>query len=170
MPFTPFHMGPGLAIKAVTGRHFSLLAFGVAQVAMDIEPLVGMLTSANVLHGASHTYLAAVPIAAASGLATPLLCRPALRRWNRELAAYDKAWLIESDDFRWLALATGALTGTLTHVALDSIMHHDIHPLAPFSGSNALLAAVPLGTLHAACVVAGFAGALLWLAARWFRR
>ena len=43
MPFTPFHMGAGLALKAVAGRHFSVLTFGIAQVAMDIEPLVGML-------------------------------------------------------------------------------------------------------------------------------
>jgi hypothetical protein len=170
MPFTPFHMGPGLAIKAVAGRHFSLLAFGVAQVAMDIEPLVGMISGADVLHGASHTYLAAVPIAAASALVTPLLCRRVLRGWNRELAAHDKAWLIEGDDFRWPALVAGALAGTISHVALDSLMHHDIRPLAPFSVSNALLAAVPLGTLHVACVVAGFAGAALWLATRWFRR
>ncbi len=34
MPFTPFHMGPGTAIKAVTGRHFSLTIFGFAQVLM----------------------------------------------------------------------------------------------------------------------------------------
>lgn len=31
MPFTPLHMGPALVIKAVGGRHFSVLAFGGAQ-------------------------------------------------------------------------------------------------------------------------------------------
>ena len=51
MPFTPFHMGAGLALKAMAGRHFSVLTFGMAQVAMDIEPLVGMLRGAAVLHG-----------------------------------------------------------------------------------------------------------------------
>lgn len=55
MPFTPFHMGAGLALKAVAGRHFSVLTFGIAQVAMDIEPLVGMLRGAAVLHGPTHT-------------------------------------------------------------------------------------------------------------------
>ncbi|MCB1770876.1 MAG: hypothetical protein KDJ31_14465 [Candidatus Competibacteraceae bacterium] len=42
MPFTPLHRGPGLAIKALAGRRFSLLTFGIAQVAMDIEPLIGL--------------------------------------------------------------------------------------------------------------------------------
>jgi hypothetical protein len=43
VPFTPFHMGPGLAIKAVTGRHLSLLVFGVSQVVIDVEPLVRII-------------------------------------------------------------------------------------------------------------------------------
>ena len=47
MPFTPRHLGPGFAIKALAGRHFSLLTFGVAQVTMDIEPLVGLIRGAN---------------------------------------------------------------------------------------------------------------------------
>ena len=51
MPFTPFHMGAGLALKAMAGRHFSVLTFGMAQAAMDLEPLVGMLRGAAVLHG-----------------------------------------------------------------------------------------------------------------------
>ena len=62
MPFTPFHMGPALAIKAVAGRHFSVLVFGIAQVAMDIEPLVGMIRGAEVLHGWSHSYVGATAI------------------------------------------------------------------------------------------------------------
>lgn len=70
MPFTPFHMGAGLALKAVAGRHFSVLTFGIAQVAMDIEPLVGMLRGAAVLHGPTHTYLgASTAVASAMGTA-----------------------------------------------------------------------------------------------------
>ena len=46
VPFTPFHMGPALALKAVSGQYFSVLVFGIAQVAMDIEPLVGMIRNA----------------------------------------------------------------------------------------------------------------------------
>lgn len=59
-------------------------------------------------------------------------------------------------------MAFGALAGTLSHVALDSLMHHDIRPLAPFSEANGLLGAVSLDTLHLACVVAGVAGSVLW--------
>ena len=39
MPFTPIHLGPGAALKAIGGRHFSFMVFGGSQVLMDIEPL-----------------------------------------------------------------------------------------------------------------------------------
>lgn len=162
MPFTPFHMGPGLALKAVAGERFSLLAFGVAQVAMDLEPLVGILRGADVLHGTSHTYLAAIPIGLVAAAITPVLCRPLLRRWNDFLRNYRLARLAGADTFDKPALVFGALAGTLSHVALDSLMHHDIRPLAPFSTANGLLGVVPLDTLHLACIAAGVAGFVLW--------
>jgi hypothetical protein len=43
VPFTPFHLGPGLAFKAVSGKHFSFMVFAGAQVLMDIEPLVAII-------------------------------------------------------------------------------------------------------------------------------
>ena len=55
MPFTPFPMGAGLAVKAVAERHFSVLMFGWAQVAMDLEPGAGLLLGWERLHGWSHT-------------------------------------------------------------------------------------------------------------------
>lgn len=56
-------MGVALSVKPGFNRYFSLTSFGVAQVAMDIEPGVGMLTGADVLHGSSHTILDALVIA-----------------------------------------------------------------------------------------------------------
>jgi hypothetical protein len=52
MRFTPLHMGPALALEGVGARHFNVLVFGIAQLAMDIEPLVGLVQGAEVLHGA----------------------------------------------------------------------------------------------------------------------
>ena len=39
MPFTPFHMGPGILIKSLLQGAFSLMVFGWAQIVMDIQPL-----------------------------------------------------------------------------------------------------------------------------------
>jgi len=46
----------------------------------------------------------------------------------------------------------------VSHVFLDSIMHPDIRPLAPFSNSNPMLLALSLPTLHWSCVIAGLVG------------
>ena len=69
MPFTPFHLGPGAAFKAIGGRHFSFMVFGGAQVLMDIEPLIGILTDQPILHGPTHTLLGAMVIGTLAGIA-----------------------------------------------------------------------------------------------------
>lgn len=173
MPFTPFHMGVGLAAKVVAERHFSVLTFSIAQVAMDIEPLVGMLRQSPVLHGPTHTYLGAVPIALVAAAVTPWLCRPLLTRWNDEVRHYRMPWLVEEADWKdWKprVVVPSALAGTFSHVLLDSVMHLDIRPWAPFSDANGLHNIIPLSTLHLLCVAGMLAGSLAWVARRWLSR
>ncbi len=62
MPFTPFHLGAGAALKAIGGRHFSFMVFGGSQVLMDIEPLIGLVQGWDVLHGYTHTLVKIVVI------------------------------------------------------------------------------------------------------------
>jgi hypothetical protein len=160
-------MGPGLAIKALAGRRFSVLTFGIAQVAMDIEPLIGLVRGSSVLHGPTHTFLAALIIAIVVATASPPLCRPILRRWNRELSFHRLGWLVERESFAPLPVIAGAFVGTLSHVMLDSIMHSDISPLAPWSDANALLGQISIGALHQFCVFAGLAGVVGWFSVAW---
>ena len=49
----------------------------------------------------------------------------------------------------------GAATGAYSHIVLDSIMHGDMTPLAPFSRSNILLHVVSVEVLHWFCVIIG---------------
>jgi len=170
MPFTPLHMGPGLAIKAVAGHRFSLLTFGIAQVVMDFEPLVGLVRGSPVLHGVTHTYLAALLIALIAAIVAPLICRPILRRWNHELSFYRLDWLGAPEAWSVAPVVAGALVGTLSHVAFDSFMHSDITPLAPWSSSNSLLGLLSVATLHQLCVGAGLFGVLGWLVRGWLWR
>lgn len=163
MPFTPFHMGPGLAIKAVAPRRFSVLMFGLAQVAIDLEPGLGLILGWDRLHGWTHTYLGAAVIALAVLAAGRPVALWILRRWNAGLRGQGAAWLADPDELGWAAAATGAFVGTFSHVALDSLMHADMRPLAPWSGANPWLAAISLSTLHMACLALGAVGLLLWL-------
>jgi hypothetical protein len=161
MPITPFHMGPGLLVKAVGGRHVSLMVFGFSQVAMDIEPVVRMIRNDVVLHGFVHTYLGATLIGLVSVVVGRPVCQALLGRWAPDPRAAFETWLRGPERISRTAAVVGAFVGTYSHVFLDSIMHSDLQPLAPFSGANALLAIVSSGALHVGCVLSGVLGVLV---------
>ena len=147
MPFTPIHLGPGLAFKAIGGRRFSFMVFGGAQVLMDIEPQVGMLRGWPVLHGYTHTEPGALLIGTAAGLIGRPISEFALRRLR-----------IANPSFTWGASFAGAYVGTFSHIALDAVMHADMSPFWPGLAGNPWLGAVSLDTLHIACLAAGLLG------------
>lgn len=166
MPFTPFHMGVALAVKPAARGHFSVLAFGVAQVAMDIEPLVGMLRDSDVLHGWSHTVAGALVI----GVLVALLAEPLLA-WmasffHRKLAENRLGWILDAEPPRRQAVWWGALVGTFSHVLLDALIHRDMAPFAPLAQANPLLGWVQHDMVYLACAVLGVVGAVAWLVLR----
>jgi len=163
-------MGPALVIKAAGGRHFSVLVFGIAQVAMDIEPLVGIIRGRDVLHGWSHTLLGATLIGMAVLLTARPLCNWILRRWNHELEHHRLHWLCSPEPITRTAAASGAFIGTYSHVFFDGIMHADMLPLRPWSADNVLLGLISIDALHLACYIAGLAGVALWFVLGYSRR
>ena len=57
MPFTPFHVGPAIPVKAAMDKKFSLLTYAWAQVVMDLQPLIVILTRRGRTHGITHTFV-----------------------------------------------------------------------------------------------------------------
>lgn len=163
-------MGAAMVVKPAARSHFSVLVFGLAQIAMDIEPMMGMILNWGVLHGPSHTILGAVVIALAVAVWTRPLCNGMLQRFNRELAHYQLDWLREAKPITTMAAIHGALFGTLSHLVLDSLMHHDIHPLAPFSHANPLADRVSHDGVYQLCVVLGVLGTVAWVIGKWRAR
>ena len=160
MPFTPFHMGPGIVIKALLQGSFSLLIFGWAQIVMDIQPLVVLLAGEGHLHGFSHTYLGATLLALFSALTGKYLAEIGLF-----ILGLNKQWRIK---IVWPVAFLSAVMGTYSHVLLDSIMHADLAPFSPFSESNSLLAVISISVLHQLCIFSALIGGVLYFAIRWF--
>ena len=150
MPFTPFHFGPGALVHSAAPKHISFLAFCGANVLVDVEPLYFMLTHQWPIHRFFHTYVGAT-VAAAIVVGVFTL----VRKLTPQLSIR--------------AVAVGAILGTYSHVVLDSLMHADLHPFAPFSDRNPLLGAVFLNTLHGFCLLAGVVGTLM-VGVRYWRR
>lgn len=119
MPFTPVHMGPGIAVKAVMQHKFSLMVFGWSQIVIDLQPLFVMITDRGELHGFSHTYVGATLIGLFCALSGKYLGELGLRI-IREPQHLPISWPVSF---------ISAFIGTYSHVAIDSIMHADIQPL-----------------------------------------
>jgi hypothetical protein len=162
MPFTPFHLGPGMALKACGGKHLSLIVFGFTQVLMDVEPLIHLWRDDTILHGLSHTYLGATVI----GLVSILLGRPlglwAVTLWNRRLSPAQYAWLALPSTISWSAACSGALLGSYSHLLLDSVRHADMRPWAPFASTNGLLYAMSYAQLQLFCLLIGPGGMFIF--------
>lgn len=160
MPFTPIHMGPGLLVKALLQGSFSLMVFGWAQIIMDIQPLIVLLTGVGHLHGFSHSYLGATAIGIGSALTGKYAAEFTLRRSGR----------ICFLPISWPVAFVSALIGSYSHVLLDGIMHADLEPFAPFSRDNPFLGFISIDALHQFCLASGLLGVGLYFAVfRWIK-
>ncbi|WJG08097.1 metal-dependent hydrolase [Aliiglaciecola sp. LCG003] len=162
MPFTPFHMGPGILIKSLLQGGFSLMVFGWSQIVMDIQPLVVLITGEGHLHGFSHTYIGASLLAVFSGLTGKYLSELGLK-----ILKMDFSFSIE---ISWLVSFISAFMGCFSHVILDSIIHADVEPFSPFSHNNGFLGLISVSTLHTLCLYSGFLGAAIFYGVGYLKR
>ncbi len=97
-------------------------------------------------------------------LIAPSVCNYLLTKWNKEVTHYKLTWLQHSGPVQKNAVIAGAIFGTLSHVLLDSLMHHDIRPLSPFSQANPFLGLVTHDGIYRACMIASVLGVIGWFA------
>lgn len=154
MPFTPLHMGPGILLKALRPRRFSLMVFGWTQIVMDLQPLFALLSGRGELHGFSHTWIGASLLAVLAALSGKYL---------GELGLY-LIGLRSQLPIRWCAAWVSAVIGSASHVLLDSLVHADIQPLAPFSTANGLFGLVSWEAMEWICLASGALGGILYFA------
>ncbi|MBC8356693.1 MAG: DUF4184 family protein [Planctomycetes bacterium] len=165
IPFTPFHLGPGLLVKASSPRHFWLTSFALANVLIDIEVLYYLRRNDPPIHRYLHTYAGGIAMGLLAGLlmfgVVQLACRllPARSRWIECVTSTPRPRLLSQ------SLVAGVIGG-VSHVLLDSFMHHDMNPLWPIVDGNPLAGTIGVATLHIGLVLAGFFGLVLWLLLR----
>ncbi len=167
MPFTPFHMGPGMLIKGVLGSGFSLALFGWAQILMDLQPLYVLIRGSGQLHGFSHTLAGALLIAPVAAVSGRWLLDYALgARWFN-LSARERRWLDLHATPGWTVAFVSGLVGTLSHVALDAVMHADLQPFFPLASANPALGFWSIEALHLFCIASGVIGLLQFVLCRY---
>lgn len=154
MPFTPFHMGPGILIKSILQGSFSLMVFGWTQIVMDIQPLIVMIYGNGHIHGFTHTYIGASLIAIFSALSGKYLAEFGLRVL--------KIPLPNSGKILWWVCFLSAFIGSFSHVMLDSVMHSDVEPYYPFNRPNTMFHIISVLALHKICLYSGLLGAAIY--------
>lgn len=162
MPFTPFHMGPGIAFKALLGSGFSLMVFGWTQIVMDLQPLLVILTGEGHLHGFSHTFIGATLLALLAAVTGKLLVPLGFRLMR-----------ITPDNglqIHWLVGFVSAFIGSFSHVYLDAIMHVDLEPFYPWTPTNPFLGLISGAALHRACLYSGLLGAGVYYGLLWRKK
>lgn len=158
MPITPFHFGPGALFKSVAPGFVSWSAFALANVLIDLEPIVLYFIIGDPAHPWLHTPPGALAVAALAATAGRRPCEWFLRWWNANLSPAQARWLAVEPGISPGQAWTGALLGTFSHILLDSLMHGDVRPFWPLHEGNPMVGWIALSALHWGCAGAGALG------------
>lgn len=127
MPFTPFHLGPGLGLGLPLRRYLHAPTFLLASVIVDVEPLLVLFLGLRYpLHGYLHTFLLAIPIGLVLGCVMFLL--------ENLLHPLYRIFLLETgSSLRLRSFVVAGGLGTGLHVLLDTPLYSDITPFYPMT-------------------------------------
>ena len=156
MPFTPYHLGPGLFVGLLFVSFIDLPTFLVAGVIVDVEPFLVLALNLNYpLHGFFHSFLGGTLVAVP--LALVMYC---VRGKFSCLLSFFK--LEQKVSFKRILVA--ALSGIYIHILLDSQGYTDIQPFYP-SDYNPLLTTGILAGLDAyiLCMWTFFGAAIVYI-------
>ncbi len=156
MPFTPLHFGPGLVIKAAAPGQFSLTAYMLANVVVDIEPLYHIIRGDYPLHGPFHT----LPLATLTGLLVGAGVSLLPKAFHDGPAAEKLPDALRAE-FRLPECIIGGVLGGMSHSLIDSIIYKDLQPFAPFSVQNPLHGLITPSALSYGLLLTGVVGLVL---------
>ena len=151
MPFTPYHLGPGLLFGLLLLNFINFPTFLIASVIVDIEPLIIILFNLNPsLHGFFHSFLGGTLVAF---LLAALMS--VIRKYLSPILEFFK--IERKSSFKKILL--GSLFGVYTHILLDSFLYIDIRPFLPLSFNPFLIIELPSLSIYLFCVFC-FVGAI----------
>ena len=156
MPFTPFHLGPGLGFGLPLKKYMHLPTFLLANVILDVEPFLVLSFGLRYpLHGYLHTFLLAFFVGLVLGCVMFL--------FERIFHPLYKMLLLESSDKLSLKsfLAAGVL-GTIFHVLLDSPLYGEMRPFFPLTINPLYNPALSL-EIYSFCAMMGILGIIYFL-------
>lgn len=154
MPFTPYHFGPHGCVGLAFQRYFDVPIFLLANVAVDLEPLIVMKFRLDYpLHGYCHTFL----FGAVVGISLALIAFPFR---NAIKVIMNIIRLPYSTTLAKIVLS--GLLGVWLHVLFDATLYRDIQPFFPWE-TNPLRGIVSNSTLYRFCAICFVPAILLYI-------
>jgi len=150
-------MGPGMAVKAIAQDKFSLIIFGWAQILVDLQPLVVVLTHAGQIHGVTHTFVGGAVLGAVAAASGKPMGEALLNLFRKK----EKPRIRIS----WKIACWSGLVGGLSHVLLDGLIYPDMSPFWPFVQGTRMDIFTSRG-MTAFCIFSGLAGLLVYFVSR----
>ena len=154
MPFTPFHLGPGLLCGLLLLCYVDFPTFLIANVIVDVEPfLVLTLNLPYPLHGFFHSFI--------GGTLVALLLTAMMSKARETFSPLLSICKIEQTvSFNRILFAS--LSGIYLHIFLDSWMHRDIKPFYPLD-LNPFLNVITPSETYRLCIWSFVVGAILYI-------
>jgi membrane-bound metal-dependent hydrolase YbcI (DUF457 family) len=157
MPFTPFHMGPALALGLPFRRYLHVPTFIVGNVVLDVEGLLVIVFGLNYpLHGYLHTLLLAVAVGLLLGFVMFKL-EPPMQPF------YRKIQLETNRPLKLKSFIAAGILGAILHVGLDAFLYSEMMPLFPLT-INPLLNFISSSDMYLLCFWMGIFGIAYYLA------
>ncbi len=123
MPFTSYHLGPGLMVGLLFLNFIDFPTFLIASVIVDIEPFIVLFFNLDYpLHGFFHSFLGGTIVAL---LLTVVMSR--IRKYFSPLMSFFKL----KQDVSFKRILVASLSGIYIHILLDSPIYTDIQPFFP---------------------------------------
>lgn len=158
MPFTPYHLGPGLLFGLVLFRYLDFPAFLIANVVVDVEPFLVLVFGLQYpLHGFFHSLIGASLVALVLAAALPKMSN----YYDLLLSRLRLSQRL-SKGRTFLA----SLLGVYSHVLMDSLLYTDIRPFFPFDVNPFLRGQFMAGAVYDFCVASFLLGAALYASRR----
>ena len=114
-------------------------------------------------HKFFHTIFGVSIVAIVCATLGKSVCEFGLRIWNKILKMENIKWFKTEIKINNFSSWIGAITGALSQLILDSIMHRDMTPLFPFSKQNIFLRIVSIENLHYICLALFVTGVVIYL-------
>jgi len=133
-----------------------LPTFIVANVILDIEPLLVMLFGLNYpLHGYLHTFVSAIGVG--------VLLAYVMFKLEKPLNGfYLKLQLETSKSLPLKSFLIAGVSGTALHVLFDSLLYSNVHPFFPYLANPILNLNMSISSVYLLCVLLGILGLTLY--------